>query len=160
MKHSDNNNSAPRKVPFWTLGIVILAVLLSGSSLVVGLRTQSGMHALQQQLLSYEQQLSAVAQAEAASPSLAPTPEVTPTPEATPEPAEQPAVQQAVPTKQPATKTPPPVQKQEITVYVTKTGECYHSGECYHLKQSKISISLDAAKEQGYRRCSHCNAPQ
>jgi len=160
MKHSDNNNTTPHKVPLWAVGIVILAVLLSGSSLVVGLRTQSGMHALQQQLLSYEQQLSATVQAEAASPSLDPTPEVTPTPEPTPEPTKQPSVQQAAPAKQPAAKTPPPVQKQEITVYVTKTGECYHSGNCYHLNQSKIPTTLDAAKEQGYRRCSHCNAPR
>ncbi len=43
-----------------------------------------------------------------------------------------------------------PAQTQEVTVYVTKTGECYHSSGCQYLRQSCIPISLSAAK-QSYR---------
>lgn len=68
--------------------------------------------------------------------------------------------QQAAPAAQSAAQTQPPVQKQEITVYVTKTGDCYHSGECSHLRQSKVPTTLEAAKAQGYRRCSKCDAPR
>ena len=68
--------------------------------------------------------------------------------------------QQAAPAAQPAAQTQPPVQKQEITVYVTKTGDCYHSDECPHLRQSKVPTTLEAAKAQGYRRCSDCSAPR
>ncbi len=44
----------------------------------------------------------------------------------------------------------------DITVYVTKTGECYHRSNCYTLKKSKIEKTLyDAARR--YRPCSICN---
>ena len=71
--------------------------------------------------------------------------------------APQPTAKPATP---PAAKAQPPVQKQEITVYVTKTGDCYHSGDCSHLRQSKVPTTLEAAKAQGYRRCSKCDAPR
>ncbi|MFA5877679.1 MAG: hypothetical protein WC880_04975 [Candidatus Paceibacterota bacterium] len=50
----------------------------------------------------------------------------------------------------PVVQQAPPAQTQEITVYVTKTGECYHSSGCQYLRQSCIPISLSAAK-QSYR---------
>ncbi len=43
------------------------------------------------------------------------------------------------------------------TVYITKTGDCYHSSNCGYLSRSKISISKSSAVSQGYRPCSRCN---
>lgn len=43
------------------------------------------------------------------------------------------------------------------TVYVTKTGDCYHSGDCGYLSRSKIAIEKSSALLQGYRACSRCN---
>ncbi len=40
----------------------------------------------------------------------------------------------------------PKEEKKEITVYITKTGECYHSAGCQYLRQSCIPIGLEAAK--------------
>jgi len=42
------------------------------------------------------------------------------------------------------------------TVYITKTGSKYHNAGCQYLRQSKIAISLDDAKAQGYSACSKC----
>ena len=42
-----------------------------------------------------------------------------------------------------------------ITVYITETGECYHSSECRYAKISS-PISLQDAVEQGYRACKIC----
>ena len=38
-------------------------------------------------------------------------------------------------------------------VYITCTGECYHTGSCRHLKKSKIEITLADAVARGYRAC-------
>ena len=46
----------------------------------------------------------------------------------------------------------------EITVYVTKTGEKYHRGTCRYLRQSKIAIPLSEAKRL-YDPCSVCRPP-
>lgn len=43
-----------------------------------------------------------------------------------------------------------------VTVYITATGSKYHSGWCQYLSNSKIAISLNAAKAQGYTPCSVC----
>lgn len=43
------------------------------------------------------------------------------------------------------------------TVYITKTGDCYHSSSCGYLSRSKIAISKSSALSQGYRACSRCN---
>lgn len=43
------------------------------------------------------------------------------------------------------------------TVYITKTGDCYHRGSCGYLSRSKIAISKSSALSQGYRACSRCN---
>lgn len=48
----------------------------------------------------------------------------------------------------------------EITVYITNTGSKYHLGDCGSLKKSKIPISLEDAKNQGYGPCGRCHPPQ
>ncbi len=58
-----------------------------------------------------------------------------------------------------AEKTREETEKKEVTIYVTKTGEKYHSNGCQYLRKSKIPISLDNAKDQGYTPCSRCNPP-
>lgn len=47
----------------------------------------------------------------------------------------------------------------ETTVYITKTGECYHTGTCGSLKKSKIETTLQTATDAGYRACSKCHPP-
>jgi hypothetical protein len=47
-------------------------------------------------------------------------------------------------------------QEQENVVYITRTGEKYHTSTCRYLKQSKIEIDLAKAKERGYSACSVC----
>lgn len=61
------------------------------------------------------------------------------------------------------TPVPPPVsvsteteQRKVVVVFVTKTGNKYHKNGCRYLKQSKISIGLSKAKENGYCPCSVC----
>lgn len=46
--------------------------------------------------------------------------------------------------------------KKEATVYITDTGEKYHTSGCRYLRKSKHSISLSSAKSQGYTACSVC----
>lgn len=55
----------------------------------------------------------------------------------------------------PASQNTEPVQT-SVTVYITKTGEKYHTSTCSYLKNSKISISKDSAIAQGYTACSRC----
>ncbi len=43
------------------------------------------------------------------------------------------------------------------TVYITETGNKYHSGSCSYLRKSKISISKSDAVSRGYTACSRCN---
>ena len=45
-------------------------------------------------------------------------------------------------------------------VYITRTGECYHTGDCVYLSKSKIEITLSDAVARGYRACSVCRPPQ
>ena len=44
----------------------------------------------------------------------------------------------------------------DTVVYITKTGECYHSSGCSSLKKSKIETTLQSAIDRGYRACSKC----
>ena len=44
------------------------------------------------------------------------------------------------------------------TVYITKTGKCYHESYCSSLKSS-IETTLSSAVERGLRPCSKCNPP-
>ena len=47
---------------------------------------------------------------------------------------------------------------EQVSVYITKTGSCYHDEDCHHIEYSKIEISLEEAAKE-YRRCSVCNPP-
>lgn len=47
----------------------------------------------------------------------------------------------------------------DTTVYITKTGECYHNDGCSSLSRSKIPTTLSAALNKGLRACSKCHAP-
>jgi hypothetical protein len=49
---------------------------------------------------------------------------------------------------------------QSQTVYITKTGEKYHSEDCRYLRKSSYAIKLSDAKAKGYTPCSVCNPPQ
>ncbi|MBE7558797.1 hypothetical protein HS125_07560 [bacterium] len=42
------------------------------------------------------------------------------------------------------------------TVYITKSGKKYHRDGCRSLAKSKIAISREEAKKQGYTPCSVC----
>ena len=44
----------------------------------------------------------------------------------------------------------------DATVYITKTGEKYHSANCTSLRRSKIEISLSEAQSRGYTPCELC----
>lgn len=59
---------------------------------------------------------------------------------------------------EPPTKAAPAPEpkRQEVTVYVTRTGERYHRGSCQHLHSSKIPMTLTEAKRQGYTPCQVC----
>lgn len=50
-------------------------------------------------------------------------------------------------------------EPQGDTVYVTESGEKYHSDGCQYLRKSKIEISLAGAKAS-YTPCSKCGPPQ
>ncbi|MCQ2486192.1 MAG: S-layer homology domain-containing protein [Clostridia bacterium] len=47
----------------------------------------------------------------------------------------------------------------DTTVYITKTGEKYHSAGCSSLSKSCYSISLSDAISKGYAPCAKCNPP-
>jgi methylphosphotriester-DNA--protein-cysteine methyltransferase len=47
----------------------------------------------------------------------------------------------------------------DTIVYVTKTGEKYHTGQCSSLKRSKITISLGEAVAKGFGPCLRCKPP-
>ncbi|MFW9874929.1 MAG: thermonuclease family protein [Candidatus Thorarchaeota archaeon] len=63
------------------------------------------------------------------------------------------------------TATPVPLYKQksqtekdQIIVYITRTGRKYHRGNCRYLRRSKIPITLEEAKKR-YGPCSVCRPP-
>ncbi len=43
------------------------------------------------------------------------------------------------------------------TVYITKTGSCYHVNGCRHLSRSKIETTLSNALAKGLTPCSNCH---
>lgn len=47
-----------------------------------------------------------------------------------------------------------------ITVYITNTGTKYHRANCRYLRKSKIPISLEEAKAEGYTPCKVCKPPR
>ena len=48
-------------------------------------------------------------------------------------------------------------QTNDRTVYVTNTGDRYHSAGCSSLRKSKIPMSISDAQAQGYTPCGNCN---
>ena len=46
------------------------------------------------------------------------------------------------------------------TVYITKTGEKYHTASCRYLSHCKIAIELKDAIEQNYEACKVCRPTQ
>jgi hypothetical protein len=50
------------------------------------------------------------------------------------------------------------IQTSEV-VYVTDSGEKYHSDGCQYLSKSKNAISLEDAIAEGYTPCSKCDPP-
>ena len=46
--------------------------------------------------------------------------------------------------------------RQDVTVYITKTGAKYHRSNCRYLSQSKISIGKKQAAAKGYGACKVC----
>jgi|GEM_PF-2483881 len=47
-----------------------------------------------------------------------------------------------------------------VVIYITKTGEKYHSDWCGYLSRSKIETTLENAMNRGYTPCSKCGPPQ
>lgn len=62
-------------------------------------------------------------------------------------------------TEKPTTTTTAPaiVEKKEKIVYITDTGNKYHTGSCRFVKNSKTSITVQEALSQGYEPCGVCN---
>ena len=50
--------------------------------------------------------------------------------------------------------------KEDIIVYITKSGKKYHVDGCDSLCNSKIPIKLSVEKKKGYGPCKGCNPPQ
>ncbi len=46
--------------------------------------------------------------------------------------------------------------RQETTVYITRTGERYHRAGCRHLSRSSAPLSLSDAVMRGYTACRTC----
>jgi len=46
------------------------------------------------------------------------------------------------------------------TVFITKTGEKYHTNDCRHLSNSRSSIELNEALNKGYEACKVCRPTQ
>jgi hypothetical protein len=67
-------------------------------------------------------------------------------------------ITQTAPQTPPTYIAPTAVNQEEITVYVTRTGEKYHRGSCRYLRKSRIPISLTDAKRD-YGACSVCKPP-
>jgi hypothetical protein len=49
---------------------------------------------------------------------------------------------------------------QTQSVYITRTGKRYHRDGCRYLSMSKIPISLNDAKANGYTPCKVCHPPE
>ena len=43
-----------------------------------------------------------------------------------------------------------------ITVYITKTGRCYHTEDCAYAKNASEMLTFEQAESRGYRPCSFC----
>jgi len=54
----------------------------------------------------------------------------------------------------------PSLSPAEPTVYITDTGDKYHSLGCRYLSRSSIPLNLGEAKARGYTPCSVCRPPR
>lgn len=52
------------------------------------------------------------------------------------------------------------INSSKDVVYITETGKKYHRQDCRTLKEDKIPIPLNQAKQKGYLPCKVCNPPQ
>jgi hypothetical protein len=59
----------------------------------------------------------------------------------------------------PVFTTPAFAAVRSSTVYITRTGKCYHRGSCRWLYASKIKSNVAAAKRRGLRACKVCSPP-
>lgn len=50
--------------------------------------------------------------------------------------------------------------RKEETVYITKTGKCYHNANCKCLKKSSKTVDIKDAEKDGYRKCKKCVAAE
>jgi competence protein ComEC len=73
----------------------------------------------------------------------------------------EPPTEEETPTvvEPPKEEEQPNVGEGTLTVYVTETGKKYHLDGCRYLKESKIAISLEDARES-YDPCGVCHPPQ
>lgn len=51
---------------------------------------------------------------------------------------------------------PSTAQATSDTYYVTQSGKKYHTASCSYLSKSKIAITMDRIKSEGYSPCSRC----
>ncbi len=58
-----------------------------------------------------------------------------------------------------SSNTPVSSDEDEVTVYITNSGEKYHADGCRYLSNSEIPISLDDALAEGYEPCKVCKPP-
>lgn len=58
------------------------------------------------------------------------------------------------------TQTAPQSENDELTVYVTDTGERYHLSSCRTLRGNGRPISLGEARRRGYTACRVCQPPR
>lgn len=49
-------------------------------------------------------------------------------------------------------------RQREIVVYITRTGQKFHTQRCDYLRASKFETSLYDALKRGYEACSACRA--
>jgi competence protein ComEC len=68
----------------------------------------------------------------------------------------------SLPSQQAATHPAPTyaTQRNEVTVYITDTGERYHVSSCRYLRYSKHPVALGEAKSRGYTPCKVCQPPR
>jgi len=57
-------------------------------------------------------------------------------------------------------QTAVPTDNDELTVYITDTGQRYHLSTCRMLRASRHPISLAEAKRRGYTPCKICWPPR
>ena len=49
--------------------------------------------------------------------------------------------------------------ERDTVVYITETGEKYHTEQCSSTRNSKIAITLEEAVSRGFDPCQRCKPP-